>query len=353
MLPNIVPSTVADLSTGSNDSQRPNGHRSLTYSRHFLLIVLWILITIHPAAATSFNLTFDASTVGAPAGFFTAITNVVQYYQATFTDPITINLVVGWGQIDGVSLQPGFIGESLTNQTAVPYSTLLSAFQNDAKSSDDATAVASLPASNPTATNFVMSRAEGKALGLLPANATTVDGWIGFSSSAPYTFDQNNRAVTGEYDFIGLAAHEITEVMGRYGFGQNGGSGADSPIDLFRYSSPGTRDLAPAFGGSTNYFSINGGTTVINTFNTSCCGDLSDWSGQTADAYNAFLSLGQVLPVSTGDTREMDVLGYDLSTVPEPSTLVLVSVGLIGCLFFKRRLLSGVYRTAAGIDRRY
>src|SRR5262249_2888139 len=153
-------------------------------------------------------------------------------------------------------------------------------------------------------------------------------------NSVSYSFDPNNRAVPGEYDFFGVASHEITEVMGRYGFGQNGSGGADSPIDLFRYFSPGNRDLAPTFIGS-NYFSIDGGATVINTFNTTCCGDLSDWSGQTVDAYNAFLSLGRVLPTSPDDLRVMDVLGYDLSTtgapllsaVPEPGTLVLLSTG--------------------------
>src|SRR5215813_1102212 len=77
-------------------------------------------------------------------------------------------------------------------------------------------------------------------------------GWVGFNRTESYTFDPNNRAVTGAFDFFGAADHEITEVMGRYGFGQNGGGGRDSPIDLFRYFSPGVRDLAAAYG-SPNY----------------------------------------------------------------------------------------------------
>jgi hypothetical protein len=67
-----------------------------------------------------------------------------------------------------------------------------------------------------------MSNAEAKALGLLAGNATGIDGYVGFNNSANYTFNPNNRAVAGEYDFIGLALHEITEVMGRYGVTQNG-----------------------------------------------------------------------------------------------------------------------------------
>jgi PEP-CTERM motif-containing protein len=261
---------------------------------------------------------------------------------------------VGWGQINETPLRPGDIGQSLTNQTDVPYSTLLSALQHDAESPDDARAVASLPASSPTATNFVMSRAEVKSLGLLPVVAAGIDGWVGFNSSVLYSFDPNNRAVPGEYDFFAVASHEISEVMGRYGFGQNGSGGADSPIDLFRYASPTNRQLSPTFSGS-NYFSIDGGTTVINTFNTTCCGDLSDWSGQSPDTYNAFLTTGQVLPTSAGDLRVMDVLGYDISTltepgtpfstVPEPSTLVLVSVGLAGLFTVKFLLKSATEKT--------
>jgi len=318
--------------------------------KQLILVMIWTVIAIRPAGATSFNLTFDGSTVGAPAGFFTAFTDAVQFYQTTFVDPITINLVVGWGQIDGSPLRPGNIGQSLTNQTNVPYSSLLSALLHDAESPDDATAVASLPASSPTATNFVMSRAAGKSLGLLSGKATGIDGWVGFNSNVLYSFDPNNRAVFGQYDFFGVASHEISEVMGRYGFGQNGSGEADSPIDLYRYSFPGNRELSPTFSGS-NYFSIDGGATVINTFNTGCCGDLSDWSGQTLDAYNAFLTSGQVLPTSAGDLRVMDVLGYDIATgttlsaVPEPGTLVLLSTGLAGLFVFKFLFKSAADKT--------
>ena len=183
-----------------------------------------------------------------------------------------------------------------------------------------------------------MSNAEAKALGLLAGNAAGTDGWVGFNSAVTYTFDPNSRAVAGAFDFFGIASHEVTEVMGRYGFGQNGAGGRDAPIDLFRFFSPGVRDLSPAFGGGANYFSIDGGVTSINTFNTVCCGDLSDWAGQTVDAYNAFLARGMILPTSAGDLTEMDVLGYD-RTAPEPATATLVAVGLAVCFAIRRRRL--------------
>ena len=195
---------------------------------------------------------------------------------------------------------------------------------NDAKSPADATAIANLPVVDPYGgTKFVMSNAEAKALGLLAGNATGVDGYVGFNSTASWTFDPNNRAVAGAYDFIGIAEHEITEVMGRYGLGQNGASsGRYSPIDLFRYSSPGALDLTPANGA---YFSIDGGNTLINTFNGTGGGDLSDWKGNTTDAFNAFLSPGAMLPFSAGDKTLMDVIGYDPVAVPEPASATLLT----------------------------
>ena len=59
-------------------------------------------VPLQPSAhALSFNLTFDDSTVGAPAEFFTAFNDAIQFYETNFTDPITINLQVGWGEVTG------------------------------------------------------------------------------------------------------------------------------------------------------------------------------------------------------------------------------------------------------------
>ena len=98
--------------------------------------------------------------------------------------------------------------------------------------------------------------------------------------------------------------------MGRFGQTQNGAaSGRYGPIDMFRYSSQGVLDLVPANGA---YFSIDGGATVINTFNGPGVGDLSDWAGATPDSYNALVTSGVQLPVTSGDLTVMDVIGYDV-----------------------------------------
>jgi hypothetical protein len=185
---------------------------------------------------------FDSSTSAAPAGFFTAFNDVIQFFEASFRDPITINLRVGWGTINGFPLDPGALGESSSmQQQFFTYDQIKSALIGDAKSADDITSIAHLPATDPTGgAHFTLTNAQAKALGLLGANLKGLDGAVGFDSSAAYTFDPNNRGVPGEYDFLGVASHDITEVMGRYGLGENGfPTDHYSPLDLFRYTSPG------------------------------------------------------------------------------------------------------------------
>jgi Dockerin type I domain len=286
----------------------------MAVARAFFFIIIGALLwpTQPSAQAIIFDVTLDSSTANAPSGFFTAFNNAIQFYETTFDDPITINLNVGWGEVAGQAIIPGFLGESSAIQPGFfHFGTIKTDLLNDAKSVSDLISIANLPATDPTNNaTFKLSRSNSRALRIMPGNGAGLDGSVGFDTTAPYTFDTNHRAVAGKYDFIGLAEHEVSEVMGRYGLGQNGASsGIYSPLDFFRYASPGVLDLTPANGA---YFSINGGTTAINTFNGTGGGDLSDWAGATYDSYNASLTAGVELDVSPGDITAMDVIGYDL-----------------------------------------
>src|SRR6267142_1378792 len=53
------------------------------------------------------NITYDSSTVNAPAAFKTAIDAAVQYLESQFTDAVTINITVGYGSINGTPLGSG------------------------------------------------------------------------------------------------------------------------------------------------------------------------------------------------------------------------------------------------------
>jgi hypothetical protein len=278
-------------------------------------------------AGLNFNVSYDSSTTVAPAGFFSAFDYAVQFLESKYADPITINMQVGWGEINGNSLSPGALGQSSTNrQGFYSYAQMKTAVANDATTASDNTAVAHLAAVDPyNGASFNMANAEAKALGLLAGDAPGADGYVGFNNSANWAFDPNHRAVGGSFDFVGVALHEITEVMGRYGVTGNGFVGSVySPLDLFRYKPAGGLAMTPVNG---TYFSIDGGITHIHTYNGTGGGDYSDWSGATNDSLNAFSSSGVVNQFSADDIQLMDVIGYNL-VVPEPSTYVLAVFAL-------------------------
>ena len=160
-------------------------------------------VQIGNASGLLFNITYDTSVNSAPAGFTAAIAYVASYYSSVFNDPVTVNLNLGWGEVAGQPLGAGALGQSETYLVGLSYSQLRSAFQADAKTADDNAAVTSLPASNPTGGNLFISTSEAKALGLTVN--TSIDGYVGFSSFANFTFDPNDRAVPGAVDFIGVA----------------------------------------------------------------------------------------------------------------------------------------------------
>ena len=251
------------------------------------------------------NLSYDSSVDTAPIGFKTALNSLVSFLQTTFTDSVTVNIDVGYGEVGGTPLN-GALGESSTFLHGYSYTQLKNALMADASSATDNSAVASLPASDPIGKTYVVSTAEAKALNLLSSNA--LDGYVGFDNGGVFDYDNSNGVTPGLYDFYGVAAHEITEVMGRM---MSGGTNGSSPtaLDLFHFSAPGTR----TFSGTTKgYFSADNGVTNLNNFNTDSHGDFGDWAASAGkDAFLAFDNSGVVEPISAADLKEMDVLGWD------------------------------------------
>ena len=89
-----------------------------------------------------------------------------------------------------------------------------------------------------------------------------------------------------------------------------------SPMDLFRYSSPGVRSLGPGGTGSTAYFSTNNGVTNLGTWNNNPNnGDVGDWYPQGPasgghDAFNDYSSPGVINTMSANDITLMEALGW-------------------------------------------
>ena len=173
-----------------------------------------------------------------------------------------------------------------------------------------------------------MTLAEAQALGLY-SNNSSLAGYVGFSSSLPFGYSANATPAANQYYFIGVAEHEISEVMGRISL-LNSQPQYYSPMDLYRYTAPGVRDLTTGGSGSTAYFSINNGTTNLGTWNNQTSnGDLGDWypSGPVPgghDAYNDYSNPGVINVISSNDITLMQALGWTTTQASQGPTVTSV-----------------------------
>jgi hypothetical protein len=255
-----------------------------------------------------FNVSFD-STVNAVQQ--AAVQAVANFFSVHFTDPVTIDINVSFA-----NLGPGGLGASSYSLPTHTFSQITTALANDSTSADDATAVASLPGADPvTGTHtWTMTPAEEMALGLIPDNGTTSDGSVRFSNTATFDYDRTDGITGGAFDFFGVVAHEFTEIIGRElnAAGNTVASGpGDHPLDLFKFSAAGAREFV---GTNAGYFSIDGGTTNLDNFNTATNGDFGDWAASAGnDSFLAFSPSGVVNFVSLTDLRVMDVIGWQVA----------------------------------------
>jgi hypothetical protein len=282
------------------------------------------------------NATFDSTiTSDSNSAFIEAtINDAINFYETNITTPITVNITYA-------EMTSG-LGQSSTFFGSITYSQYLAALQSH--SSGDATdvsALASLPAgpNNPVngTTGVDVTTANLRALGF---NASvTTDSTISVNTSLTnYTgtpFDPS------KYDLLAVVEHETDEALGLGSNLDNGSTtGHIRPEDLFRYSAPGTRSYSVSTS-ATAYFSVNGGTTDLIGFNqTGPPGgaDYGDWaSSGTPHVQDAFGTPGAT-PVFGVEGTALDAIGYNfvVSSTPEPSTFLLLTLGAIGFLGYRR-----------------
>ena len=246
---------------------------------------------ITPTFTQNFNTNLGAEADAAKAAWAAA----AEVFTSHFSDNIHINITV--------DALPGTkdLGRSFPGTVSISYADLFARVSENARTRNDQIAIGpggSMTVADPTngAGTWFLTRAQAKPLGVIPDDMSD-DGGTTFGAGQPYTF--SGGISPGTFDFRGVAAHEISEVMGRIGL--SGGGNSFSLIDNFSYTGPGTKGLR---GGPGNSFSIDNGITLLKLFNNSDFGgDTRDWAGGTIDAFNAFASQGVVLPVSAVDSQ--------------------------------------------------
>lgn len=306
--------------------------------RTLLAILALMLVAGSTASALTINLTFDPDATLNGAGLNAqaiidmkaACAYAAKQFTDRYTDPVNVNIKV--------VATPGTtdFGSSTTPFDSVDsYNTLRAAFASDSKTADDATTVGaggSLPTGAdpiPGPHAYNVTRAQAKALGLR-ANDNLSDGTFNFGGGQPWTYDPNNRKVAGKYDFIAVALHEYSEIMGRnFLMGDTLGTGTKQYVamDLFHYTGAGARGLAS---GTGRFFSFNNGTTLLTEFNDGGNGgDPQDWKGPASSPFNAFGPTNEQDDMTAVDLQLMDVIGYDRTPAGPSGSAANVSTRLL------------------------
>lgn len=311
-------------------------------------------MVVNPVYNSSITSQADAATIEAAFGTAASV------YASAFSDPVTVNVGVSWGSVDGMTLPASAIGSSVDNLYGYfSYAQVRSWLGNAASTSTDASVLAHLPAASPAgASSYVIPSAEAKALRIVSPAGAGMDGYIGFAGSpSGYSFNPASIA-SGTFDFVAVAEHELGEVLGRISGLSGSNPSWGTPFDLLRYSGNGAMSFSYA---APAYFSVDGGATDLGDFNVSASGgDRGDWATlwYTTDAQDAFISAGQHKSVSSSDLIALDAIGWSASgngayassavvstsgagsvdPIAEPASIALLGAALAGLGLLRRRV---------------
>ena len=288
----------------------------------FVLASAIVALILSPQARANMVITptFDVSiTSDANAAAIEAtINSAIQIYQSVFADPITVNITFQ-------EMSSG-LGQSSFSFFSVSYASYRAALVADAKTPDDATALAHLPLgpNNPvTGTAFIdVKPANLRAVGLSAVVGS--DGTIGLNT---HITDVGSPGTTGQYSLMAVTEHEIDEILG-LGSALPTVGGNPYPEDLFRYDSTGARSF-DTLTTTVPFFSIDG-TTRLAQFHqqNGDMGDYGDWqTGAGPVRVQDWQATPGMNPALGVELRALDVIGYD--SIPEPGTGALLGAALV------------------------
>jgi hypothetical protein len=199
-------------------------------------------------------------------------------------------------------------------------------------------AVQTLPSTSPLGGQVVLQDALASVLGFTNIGNPLYDSTLTFTNAAN-TFEYTGTAVSGEYDFMNVAEHELDEALGvgstLTGLADNQALPTDfSAEDYFRYNSSGQRDVTTDPNAAV-YFSYNGSTDVAQFNQVNGNGDRNDWAygcgspGPLVQDASGCPGVTIQYTSSSPEAAVLQTLGYDVAA-PEPGTICLLGAGLAG-----------------------
>ncbi len=310
----------------------------------------------------TFNFTYDPGiTVQQALGFEMA----GRIWSNFLSDAATLHIHIGMSS----NLPTNVIGGALPGIAPnFTYSQIRERLQADSTSNDDRASVSSLGPLDTMQHTFSvngvqdrvshfltgmnLTRAGGKALGLVSTTSTALDGAIVMGNLANsrfhwnYDFTRINAAPSGSLDFLSVALHEIGHILGFvsgvdktgtqnsvitttsdptfasrfYVSSTDGRVNYATPLDLFRVDAQLRKDMTYGSGQGTRGF-VPGGTAVVAQFstgrNTSILGDgfqASHWKEQATPIgiMDPAVAPQERVSISNIDLRAFDTIGWNL-----------------------------------------
>ena len=309
-----------------------------------------------------------------------AFTRAAQNWEALVMSPVTIYIDVDFGTtFFGQTFPSGVLGATSAPTASYPYDSARTNLVAEANGEGNTTKQGifnalpstTVPTDLGTSGSTVVSDPTARAIGLLPATASSIDPApkIGFNSNFTFDFDPSDGITAGQLDFDAVATHEIGHALGfhseaglnlprpavwdlyRFRIGTTTGNftsaqrivtigGSPDPLQYFFV--PGNNELGLSTGGPNGSFA-NGGDGWQSSHwkhSTSC----SPYIGIMDPAIGS----GCRRTITDNDTLALSSFGYNLTNNNAPPPPPPTPTPPANDNFANAQMISGCSGTVAG-----